>query len=33
MYYSSLLTYEMLGKNDPPNIYGDLSSGEGMVYL
>ena len=33
MYYSSLPTYEMLGKKDPPNTYGDLSSGQGMVYV
>jgi len=33
MYYSSLPTYEMLGIKDPPNTYGDLSSGQGMVYL
>jgi hypothetical protein len=36
MYYSSLPIYEMLGKKDPPNTYGDLSSGQGMekpIYL
>jgi hypothetical protein len=33
MYYSFLPTYEMLGIKDPPNTYGDLSRGQGMVYL
>jgi hypothetical protein len=28
MYYSSLPTYEMLGRKDPPNTYGDLSRDE-----
>jgi len=33
MYYSSLPTNEMLGIEEPHNTYGDLSSGQGMIYL
>jgi hypothetical protein len=33
MYCSSTTTYEMLGMQDIPNTYGDLSSEQGTMHL